>query len=79
MSPSTTLPAVMMAPSPIVEPGSTVTRLASQTSSPMTIGAATARSGWSAEPVSASEIRQWGPMSTLRPIVTEPTTWNEVP
>ena len=79
MSPSTTLPAVITEPAPMVEPGSTVTRLASHAPSPITTGATVARSGWSTLPVSASEMMQCGPKSTLRPTVIDSTAWNEVP
>ena len=69
------LPAVMTDPAPIVVPGSTVTRPASQVPAPMRIGAVSPERSASI----VSSMMQYGPMLTPSPSVTSSPARIEVP
>src|SRR5580692_415264 len=70
-SDSTILPAITTAPSPILTPGLTVTRPASHTPLPISIGfAVTGTEAVIASGISTSDMMQWGPIMEPLPMVT---------
>jgi hypothetical protein len=89
ISPDTTLPAVITAPAPIRVPGSTVTRPASQTPSPISMGAASgatpsepaaaSSSASNSASNSASAMIEYGPMLTSSPSRTRARAEISVP